>query len=60
MDDYRRELRRRKRGGHCLVAWKAAGRLCGCGHRAPPSRAEKKRIVRRALGRQLNRLLVEG
>ncbi len=61
MDEYRFQQRRKKRGLQCLVCKQRtdgtfATGLCGCGHRTPPSKSHKKRIVRRAL----ERLLVEG
>jgi hypothetical protein len=52
MNEYKYEMRKKKRGMHCLSH--ACG-LCGCGHREPPSKQHKKRIVRRALKSKLLR-----
>ena len=49
MDDYKYEMRKKKRGLHCLSH--VCG-LCGCGYREPPTKKQKRRIVKRALKRR--------
>lgn len=60
MDDYKYEMRRKKRGGHCVFGYidaNGVGRscLCGCGFRSPPSKKHKRRIVKRTLKENLIR-----
>lgn len=64
-DEYRYQLKRRKRGDYCLIdkcQWdhdysreRSRRGLCGCGTRNPPGKRHKNRIVRRELQRQLTR-----
>lgn len=53
MNEYKYQLRLRKRGGHCLINGGSWGKICGCGGRTPPTKQQKNRIVRRALKRLL-------
>lgn len=63
MNDYKFEMRRKKRGEFCLIdkcqfdgdysRGRSRRGLCGCGTRTPPSKNEKNRLIRRALQRQL-------
>jgi len=70
MNEWKFQMRRRKRGLHCLICYKVArknpatgkmdhGSLCGCGIREDPPKAKKTRIVKRALARQLSREVAE-
>jgi hypothetical protein len=52
MNEYKYQLRRKKRGQHCLIHGSG---LCGCGHRTPPSKKKKTRIVKRTLQQSLRR-----
>lgn len=49
MDDYKYQMRRKKRGRQCLIDKGGGSSLCGCGSREPPSKKHKTRIVKRAL-----------
>ena len=62
MDDYKFEMRRKKRGDHCVIAYTDENRvgkscLCGCGTRIPPHIKHKRRIIKRKLDRDLLSLL---
>ncbi len=57
--DYKYQMRRRRRGLHCLINGGTYGKLCGCGHREPPGKKDKTRVVRRILNRELQQRLRE-
>lgn len=55
MNEYKFQMRRKKRGDHCLATWRPEGGLCGCGGRNPPLKKHKTRIVKRTLANQLRK-----
>lgn len=64
MNEWKFQMRRRKRGVHCTTGpgyrdaagvFHYGGRLCGCGVRQPPSKGKKTRIVKRTMARELAR-----
>ncbi len=55
MDDYKFEMRKEKRGLHCLINFGNGGMLCGCGCRDRPTKKQKTRIVKRALKNAFNK-----
>lgn len=64
MNEYKYQMRRKKRGQHCLIQYQGEsarecgwGMLCGCGCRTPPSKRKKTRIVKRALQRSFDKEL---
>jgi len=64
MNEWKFQLRRKKRGEHCLVhgidnEGNHFGSLCGCGNRTPPSKKYKNRIIKRFLNRELENKKVE-
>jgi hypothetical protein len=55
VNEWKYQMRRKKRGEFCLINMGTYGKLCGCGHRTDPPKREKTRIVKRALRRQLSK-----